>query len=98
MRAKVDRLAVVCENFFKGHGGIIDGFDCHTIEVYYRMTISEEEYKNCKYRTDEDEELVWLNLEEIQYADIKPCFIKERIREILENKETIHVVEERDRR
>ena len=36
--------------------------------------------------------------EEIEYADIKPCFIKERIREILENKETIHVVEERDRR
>ena len=98
MRAKVDCLAVVCENFFKGHGGIIDGFDCHIIEFYYRMSVSEEEYKNCKYRTDEDEELVWLNLEELEYADIKPYFIKERIKEILENKETIHVVEERDRR
>ena len=62
------------------------------------MSVSEEEYKNCKYRTDEDEELVWLNLEELEYADIKPYFIKERIKEILENKETIHVVEERDRR
>ena len=51
MRAKVDRLAVVCENFFKGHGGIIDGFDCHIIEFYYRMSVSEEEYKNCKLHT-----------------------------------------------
>ena len=34
IHASVDHLAVVCENFFKGFGGKIDGLDCHTIEFY----------------------------------------------------------------
>jgi 8-oxo-dGTP pyrophosphatase MutT (NUDIX family) len=32
LNAHIDHLAVVCENFFKGIGGEIDGFDCHTLE------------------------------------------------------------------
>lgn len=97
MKAKADDLAVVCENFFKGDGGKIKGLDCHTIEFYYRMTVSEEEYRKCKSCTDDNEELVWLSIEEIEHAQIKPTIIKERIKEILMNSTTIHVVEERDR-
>lgn len=97
MKAKADNLAVVCENFFKGYGGVIEGLDCHTIEFYYRMTVSDAEYKKCKSCTDDKEELVWLNIDEIEHAEIKPTIIQERIKEILMNHATIHVVEERDR-
>lgn len=93
----VDYLAVVCENFFKGIGGKIHGLDCHTLEFYYRMNVSDEEVSFCKSTTDEGEELVWLPIEEIETSKIKPEFIKEKIYEILSERKTIHVIEERDR-
>ena len=97
IRAKVDYLAVVCENFFKGIGGKIHGMDCHTLEFYYRMKFSEEEFSRCKQTTDNGEKLVWLPVEEIETSKIKPEFMKERIQEILGERKTIHVMEERDR-
>ena len=42
MKVQVERLAVVCENFFLGNGGDIDGLDCHTLEFYYMVSIQEE--------------------------------------------------------
>ena len=96
IHAKVDYLAVVCENFFRGHGGTIDGMDCHTIEFYYYMKVLDDVSK-CNSIADNGEELVWLSIDEIEKSKIKPTFIRERIREILSEKKTIHVVEERDR-
>jgi len=96
IEAKAERLAVVSENFFKGIGGTIDGFDCHTIEFYYSMKINGD-VSNCRAATDEDEALVWLPVEEIAQSPIKPTFIREHIREIIGGKETIHIIEERDR-
>ncbi len=88
-------LAVVCENFFKGRGGKIDGLDCHTLEFYYFMEI--ENMDHLKEKTDTGEELIWLSLEDVEKSNIKPAFIKERIHEILKSKQTIHILEERDR-
>lgn len=95
--ARVDHLAVVCENFFKGIGGKIDGLDCHTIEFYYYMKIIEDDLSLCKVRTDEGEDLVWLSLEKIEQSIIKPSFIKVYINEIINDKKIIQVIEERDR-
>lgn len=97
IRAKADYLAVVCENFFKGKGGIIDGLDCHTLEFYYRMTMLDGKFNKWKFNTDDNEELVWLSIEEIEHSEIKPTFIKERIKEVLTNNITIHIVEEKDK-
>lgn len=97
IHAKADYLAVVCENFFKGIGGKIHGMDCHTLEFYYRMKIQDEDLSLCKTITDEGEELVWLPIEEIETSKIKPEFIKEKIYEILSERKTMHVIEERDR-
>ncbi len=97
VNARVDHLAVVCENFFKGVGGNIDGFDCHVLEFYYYMNISDDSLASCKTETDEGEALVWLPIEEIAESDIKPAFIKENIDRILNKKETLHIIEERDR-
>ena len=37
-----DNKMLFVKNFFKGVGGAIDGFDCHTMEFYYLMTIQED--------------------------------------------------------
>lgn len=97
IHACVDHLAVVCENFFKGNGGKIDGLDCHTLEFYYCMKILDEDLSLCKKITDVGEELVWLSIEEIEQSLIKPIFIKAHINEIISEGKMMHVIEERDR-
>lgn len=97
LNASVNHLAVVCENFFKGVGGEIDGFDCHTLEFYYYMNVKSKDIINCKLETDIGEKLVWLPIEEIKTSKIKPDFIRERISEILCSKSIIHIIEERDK-
>ncbi len=97
IHARVDHLAVVCENFFKGIGGKIDGLDCHTIEFYYYMNVIDDDLSLCKNMTDAGEELVWLSIDEIEKANIKPAFINKHIKKIINEKTTIHVIEESDR-
>lgn len=95
--ARAKRLAVVCENFFKGYGGAIDGLDCHTLEFYFVMEATEEQIRRCKSRTDDGEELVWLPVDVVARSEIKPSFVGERIHEIIHSDGVLHVVEERDR-
>lgn len=97
INARVHHLAVVCENFFKGIGGKIDGFDCHTIEFYFYMNILDDDVSLWKNMTDEGEELVWLPIEKIEESKIKPEFIKYYIQTIIRGEQTLHVIEERDR-
>lgn len=92
-----ERLAVVCENFFKGIGGNIDGFDCHTLEFYYYMKFKNDDLNLLRGITDLGEELVWLPIDKIEQYEIKPTFIKEFIHQILCEDKIIHIVEERDR-
>lgn len=97
MHTCVERLAVICETFFKGVGGTIDGLDCHTIEFYYYMKVLDEDLKLCKNKTDDGEQLVWMPLEEIASKEIKPAFLKENISNVINEKNIIHIIEERDR-
>lgn len=97
MKSSIDHLSIVCENFFNGSDGVIDGFDCHTIEFYYRMSVTPEELLKCRPETDDGEKLVWLPVAEIDKYNIKPSFIKERLSEFLNSNEIFHVIEERDR-
>lgn len=53
--------------------------------------------KLCKNKTDDGEELVWLPLEEIASKEIKPAFLKENISNIINEKNIIHIINERDR-
>jgi ADP-ribose pyrophosphatase YjhB (NUDIX family) len=97
IKVQVERLAVVCENFFQGIGGAMDGFDCHTMEFYYLLKVQEDEAGVNKKETDEGEELVWLPMEEIPDSEIKPSFIKEYINEIMNGDKIIHIIWEKDR-
>ena len=95
IKAHVKRLAVICENFFKGNGGLIHGLDCHTLELYFSLEIDSLDL--LKDKTDMGEELVWIPVNQIADKRIKPTFITERIYEIISSTNTIHVIEERDR-
>lgn len=61
------------------------------------MKILDEDLKLCKSKTDNVEQLVWLLLEEITLQEIKPTFLKENINNIINEKNIIHIIEERDR-
>ena len=61
------------------------------------MNILDNGFDVCKNMTDEGEELVWLPIDEIKENKIKPRFIREYIDRIIGERQTIHVVEERDR-
>ncbi|MBO7452362.1 MAG: NUDIX domain-containing protein [Clostridiales bacterium] len=93
--AKIERLAVITENFFRGVGGNIDGLDCHTIEFYYIISI--ENADGVRGMTDDGEELIWVPVEDIKNTNIKPSFITERMDEILGSHSILHIIEERDR-
>lgn len=96
IKAKAERLAVVCENFFRGSGGFLEGKDCHTLEFYYVMSAAGD-MSGCRTHTDMGEELVWVPVEKIPESYIKPTFIREVIDQIIGGSETIHIIEERDR-
>lgn len=95
INAKVERLAVVTENFFKGKGGILEGLDCHTIEFYYLVKVIDD--SNVFSKTDDGEELVWIPIAEIKNSFFKPSFIPEKIDEIINGKNILYIIEERDR-
>jgi len=95
IEVKVDRLAVVLENFFKGVGGPIDGLDCHAVEFYYLVKVLDDSKSFSK--TDIGEELVWLSVEEIKTSFFKPNFIPSNIDKILNSSNILHVIEESDR-
>ena len=61
------------------------------------MKILDEDLKLSKSKTDDGEQLVWLPLEEIALQEIKPTFLKENINNIINEKNIIHIIEERDR-
>ena len=57
----------------------------------------DEDLSSCKHVTDDGEELVWLSIADIKTSKIKPEFIRENIDRIINERQTIHVIEERDR-
>ena len=93
IHAKAERLAVVCENFFRGEFGE----DCHILEFYYLMAADKDAIEHCKSTSDIGEKLVWLAVEQIPECEIKPDFIKKSIREIICRSEILHVVNDSDR-
>ena len=95
IHAKVERLAVVTENFFKGKGGILEGLDCHTIEFYYLVKVIDD--SNVFSKNDDGEELVWIPIAEIKNSFFKPSFIPEKIDEIINSQNILHIIEETDR-
>lgn len=96
----VDRLAVICENFFTGKGADFEGMDCHCLELYFVMK-SKGMPKKMKRKsvnaTGEVEHMKWIPLDEIDKYNIKPSFLKGRLQEIINGNGIVHVVSDIDK-
>ena len=100
MNYDADRLVAVVENFFIGHLPNIDKMDCHTIEFYYLMKSKGIKSFDDKPKNQENygERLVWIPMDSIDKYNIKPAFLKNRINEIIESKNILHIVTDIDRK
>lgn len=85
-RFKIERPLCIVENFFDGDG-LLEGYDCHTVEYYYLMsTDSRKEYDVGSVTTGGDaEKMCWLPIDKIDEYDIRPVFIKELLKNIPEH-------------
>ena len=97
---EIDHLAVIVENFFDGRGGIIDGYDCHCLEFYYLMkSLGDIKLESKSVNADGNvERLVWIPINEINKYNIKPSFLKDRIKEIIEGEGVLHIVTDVDKK
>ena len=60
------------------------------------MKIVDEDVSLCKSVTDDGEKSVWLPIDEIRTSNIKPDFIRDNIEKILNERKTIHIIQEMD--
>ena len=91
---EIDRLAVICENFFKEKALGYDKLNCHVIEFYYLMKSRGKKDASCNTRgwDNAKESICWIPLDELADTDVKPDFLRYRMKEILEGKGIIHII------
>ena len=85
-----ERAVIICENIFRGSGGAIDEKNCHVLEFYYLMNVPDDAVFN--EANDEGEELVWVPLEDIPNADMRPAFLRERLADVIAGAPLMHVL------
>lgn len=97
---EIDHLAVICENFFDGHGWAIDGLDCHCLEFYFLMKSKGITDLICESvgANNMKEELAWIPIDQIENYNIKPTFLKDRMSEIINGNSILHIVTDADRK
>lgn len=89
-RCTAQRPAIICENLFIGKDGKIDGKECHVLEFYYLINVPDD--AEFRTKTDDAEELVWVPVDEICHSDIRPAFLKGCLKEVIEGKPLVHVI------
>lgn len=75
---KIERPLCLIENFFDGDG-LLEGYDCHTVELYYLMsTDKKRDYDVKSVSTGGSvEKMCWLPLDRLDEYDIRPVISKE---------------------
>ena len=91
---EVDRLAIICENFFKENSLGYNPLHCHVIEFYYLMKSRGKKDAKCgSVGWDNAKESIhWIPLDKLAETDIRPEFLRTRIKDIIESKGLIHIV------
>ena len=75
---EVERLAVIHENFFDGHGGSLDGLHCHEVAMYYLMKPrGTKELHSDSYTYGVREEMHWIPIEDLDKYKAFPTFLKD---------------------
>ncbi len=94
----IDRLAVLCENFFVGSDNDIVGKECHCLEIYYLMKSrgNQELHSHSLNVFNNMEQMVWVPLDRIMEYDIRPDFLKEHIQELAAGGPLLHIITGKD--
>ena len=76
---EVERLAVIHENFFDGHGGSLDGFHCHEVAMYYLMKPrgTQKLHSDSYTYGGVKEEMHWIPIENLDKYKEFPTFLKD---------------------
>ena len=76
---EVERLAVIHENFFDGHGGSLDGLHCHEVAMYYLMKPrgTKELHSDSYTYGGVKEEMHWIPIENLDKYKAFPTFLKD---------------------
>ena len=76
---EVERLAVIHENFFDGHGGSLDGLHCHEVAMYYLMKPrgTQKLHSDSYTYGGVKEEMHWIPIENLDKYKAFPTFLKD---------------------
>ena len=76
---EVERLAVIHENFFDGHGGSLDGFHCHEVAMYYLMKPrgTQKLHSDSYTYGGVKEEMHWIPIKDLDKYKAFPTFLKD---------------------
>ena len=79
----IERPLCLIENFFDGDSAL-EGFDCHTIEIYYLMKPKDrKEYDKVSLTSGGDsEKMKWIPIDKADEYDIRPAVTKKLIQNI----------------
>ena len=93
---KVDRLAFIHENFFKGKGVIFHkNMKCHEVAFYYLMKPKgNKELNSNSYSNGVKENMYWIPIDELDQYKAYPTFFKEKLKNLKNEIEHIVTVEE----
>lgn len=87
---EIDHLAFIHENFFEGDG-ILAGYHCHEIALYYVMKPKgTQQLDSNSYTNGIKEEMHWIPLDELGKYRAYPSFLKENLHKI--NNGITHVI------
>lgn len=93
---KVDRLAFIHENFFKGKGGIFrKNMKCHEVAFYYLMKPKgNKDLNSNSYSKGVKENMYWIPIDELDKYKAYPTFFKEKLKNLKNEIEHIVTIEE----
>lgn len=79
VRFKVDRLAILHENFYSGNGAYDKGLTCHEISMYFLMKPrgTKQLYSDSYTRFGDKEILHWIPIADLHKYKIYPSFLEE---------------------
>lgn len=96
VRYEIDRPAAVCENFSAGKDGVLQGLNCHRLEPYFLMQPKGSRHTcgNSRNMDGDIEDMVWIPVDAMGTCSVRPAFLKEKLKDILDGSGVLHVVQD----
>lgn len=84
VRYEIDRLAFVCENFFRDKSNsVLSGYDGHEITLFYLMKPrGSRQTHSSSTCADGKEDVVWMPIDELGEHKIFPSFFAQKLKDL----------------